>query len=62
MINEIIQVLQLSCIKISELIKSKNLLQLGSETENKNATVKELDIQSNQIFRNSSKNTYYIIK
>ena len=35
MINEIIQVLQSSCIKISELIKTKNLLKLGSETENK---------------------------
>lgn len=45
MINEIIQVLQSSCIKISELIKTKNLLKLGSETENKNATddaIKEL--------------------
>jgi fructose-1,6-bisphosphatase I len=52
MINEIIHVLQSSCIKISELIKTKNLLKLGSETENKNATddaIKELDIQSNQI-------------
>ena len=53
--NEIIQVLQSSCIKISELIKTKNLLKLGSETKNKNATddaVKELDIQSNQILIN----------
>jgi fructose-1,6-bisphosphatase I len=50
--DEIIQVLKLSCKDISKLIKTKNLLHLGSETENKNATddaVKELDIQSNQI-------------
>jgi fructose-1,6-bisphosphatase I len=50
--DEIIQVLKISCKNISQLIKTKNLLHLGSETENKNATddaVKELDIQSNQI-------------
>lgn len=50
--DEIIQVLKLSCKEISELIKTKNLLHLGSETDNKNATddaVKELDIQSNKI-------------
>lgn len=50
--DEIIQVLKISCKNISQLIKTKNLLHLGSETVNKNATddaVKELDIQSNQI-------------
>lgn len=57
--DEIIQVLKLSCKEISQLIKTKNLLHLGSETVNKNATdddVKELDIQSNQILINNLSN------
>lgn len=52
----IIETMKKSCIIISNEIKSRNLLQLGSETNNKNASneaVKELDILSNNIIKNN---------
>lgn len=56
--EEIIETMKKSCILISNQIQSRNLIQLGSETTNKNASneaVKELDILSNNIiFENLS--------
>ena len=52
----IIETMKKSCIIISNEIKSRNLLKLGSETNNKNASneaVKELDILSNNIIKNN---------
>ena len=48
----IIETMKKSCIIISNEIKSRNLLQLGSETQNKNSSneaVKELDILRKRI-------------
>lgn len=52
----IIETMKKSCIIISNEIKSRNLLQLGSETHNRNVSndaVKELDILSNNIIKNN---------